>query len=231
VTHRDTQVGRHEMTEKLGEEFVTQYNAAEKIAHRSEGAHAYLITASKTIVKSLHEHVRKDLEEGEGDEKPFPSGGSDAEILSYVLKQITRAGEAMNNLALKAQSEAISANGQVAAFNNVIKTIALHRKASNAAVMLTDMQNAEEEKLLSGDPDVGETPAEQSFIEMVRAAADPMEVEGSNGGKHTKRERRLVTREMQRREMCTPKKVTKKKATKKKVAKKKRQPANGASAR
>ena len=208
------------MTDQLGEDFTKQFNEAEATAYRHEGGHQWLKQAAKTIVTNLHDHVDKDREEEEGN--LFPSGGSELEVASYVKKYITRAGDAMENLSLKAQADAKVAHGKRAAFETALQLVAKYHKINIG--MLTRIAEFEEAKakVLNGDADAGETPEEKDFLAKIREAVDPMEVAGAGtGGRQTRDEKKLVTLEMKRRSK------EKKKAAKSKKTEASPAPTNG----
>jgi hypothetical protein len=198
VANKDEVAGQLALGNMLGENITSMLNQAEQEAYRCEGGQKFLKTASESIVENLLAHVAKDRE-GKGSGLPFPSGGTDLEILSYVNRYITRAGEAMLNLSEKCGTDASVAHGKHKAYENVLATISKHHQvnlASAGHIVALEDRRAE---LMNGTAK-GDTPEEQSFLERLRAAEDPMEVDGTGpDGRHTKNERKLATLETQRR--------------------------------
>ena len=216
MSNKDEQIGRAAQTNALGETLTEQFNAAEAQAFRCEGGSKWLTAASQSIVKSLHAHVAKDLEEGKLPTEP-------AAVATFVNAYITRAGEGMLNLAAKAQTDSSVAHGRKAGLADALSVIKNHHKINLAGIMQSEAAQTAKDKILSGSPDAGETPQEQDFLAKLRAAKDPLDVGGTgNGGRQTRDERKLASLELKRRETAQAEdKPATKKPVKKRVSKRK----------
>jgi hypothetical protein len=132
--------GKAEVTGELGESIDESLEHARNSANQAAGAKQALRHSAKAA-RILHAHIDKDLEEGK-----VPTTG-ELETAAYAKAYVTKAIEAMLNLADKFQSDELIENGKAVALKEALEKIdGQHKVAVNRGLQLiAEAQEAEQE--------------------------------------------------------------------------------------
>ena len=142
---KDYAKGRLDVSNDLGEQLDKQAELAEaEVQQRVGQAFAYRDGAEK--VRLLHTHIDKDFEEGK------LKGISDLEGVSTVKLYVTRACEALLNLAERAKAEHLVANGKAAQARQAVEVVQRYAKVAKVSLEQAYAAETEAAKLAKGDP-------------------------------------------------------------------------------
>lgn len=130
-----------EVTGQIGEgldgALVGHLNETHRLAGRSEG-----MRQAADLVLKMHEHIRKDLDEG-----VIQDGMSAVQAADMAMKWITRTAEALSNAAERAKLEEIACHGKVTGIRLAIEVT---QRAHNAACARAAQETAAIEEAASG---------------------------------------------------------------------------------
>jgi len=147
------------VTGELGESFDAHLEKAQAEVEQARGGRQALRGASEALRK-LHEHIDKDREQGKLAEELKET---DPELVAarYAKLYVTRAIEALLNLANKSDSAMLVASGKVAAARSALELVQRHHTSAvvrTKQLELSELEAAQEAADDSGDEDTSDGP-------------------------------------------------------------------------
>lgn len=137
---KDYAKGRLDVSNDVGEKLDELAELSEREAHQCVGKITALQDAAAKV-RLLHDHIDKDFEEGK------LKGISGLDGVSTLKLYVTRASEALLNLAEKAKAEHLVANGKVAQARQSVEVVQRYARAAKVTLEQAYAAEAEAEKM------------------------------------------------------------------------------------